>query len=55
MVATGPVDVPALEEALAAALRRAGLAEPVVAVRRVEAVARNPRTGKVQRVVPLAG
>ena len=55
VVATGPVDLLALEGALGAALRRAGLADPVVAMRKVDAVERNPRTGKVQRVVPLPG
>ena len=55
VVAPGGIDTALLERALAVALRRAGLAEPVVAVRRVDAIARNPRTGKVQRVGPLTG
>jgi len=54
VVAGSPVDEPRLAAALADSLRRAGLAEPEVAVRRVDAIARHPETGKVKRFVPLA-
>jgi phenylacetate-coenzyme A ligase PaaK-like adenylate-forming protein len=53
VVASAGVDVVALEQALAGALGRAGLRDPGVRVRRVDGVPRHPRTGKVQRVVPL--
>jgi phenylacetate-coenzyme A ligase PaaK-like adenylate-forming protein len=53
VAADGPLDEAALAAEIADGLEDAGLAEPEVAVRRVEAIARDPRTGKVRRVVPL--
>jgi len=52
-VADGDLDVAALAGAVRDGLRRAGLADPRVTVRRVDAVHRDPLTGKARRFVPL--
>ena len=52
-VADGDLDVTALAGALRDGLRQAGLADPRVTVRRVDAVDRDPLTGKARRFVPL--
>jgi phenylacetate-CoA ligase len=51
--ADGDLDVTALAGAVRDGLRQAGLADPRVTVRRVDAVDRDPLTGKARRFVPL--
>jgi phenylacetate-coenzyme A ligase PaaK-like adenylate-forming protein len=52
-IATRRVDVGAVESSLAAALRRAGLADPSVTVRVVDHLERHAETSKLRRFVPL--
>ena len=52
-VADGDFDQAALAAAVEQSLRRAGLARPQVAIRRVGALDRDPMTSKVRRFVPL--
>jgi phenylacetate-coenzyme A ligase PaaK-like adenylate-forming protein len=52
-VAESPLDVEALRSRLAAALSRAGLADPHIAVRSSAHLDRDPATGKLRRFVPL--
>ncbi len=47
------VDVDALRDALVRALVTAGLTDPFVAIRLVPVLERDPRTGKIRRVMPL--
>jgi phenylacetate-CoA ligase len=53
VVASGPLDHPALAAALAASLRAAGLPDPQVHVRQVPDIARHRETGKARRFIPL--
>ncbi len=48
-------DDAALAAAVEQSLRQAGVTEPHVTIRRVEAIARDPRTGKARRFIPLDG
>ena len=52
-VADGDLDVAAVTAAVEDALRQAGLPGPQVSLRRVEALDRDPLTGKARRFVPL--
>ncbi len=52
-LAVVPVDRDLLADKLAAALVEAGLHDPVVNVRIVDNLERNPETGKIRRFVPL--
>jgi phenylacetate-CoA ligase len=55
-VVAGPgFDGAALAAAAEQALRQAGVAAPRVTVRRAEAIARDPRTGKARRFIPVNG
>jgi phenylacetate-coenzyme A ligase PaaK-like adenylate-forming protein len=51
VVASGPVDTAALERDLVAAFATAGAGAVAVSVRVVDAVARDPRTGKARRFI----
>jgi len=52
-VVTGPgLDHAALKAAAEQSLRQAGVTQPHVTINRAEAIARDPRTGKVRRFVP---
>lgn len=53
VLTVGAPDTGALASALAAALRRHGLAEPDVAVRVVDRLQRHESTGKLKRFIPL--
>jgi phenylacetate-coenzyme A ligase PaaK-like adenylate-forming protein len=53
LVADAPVDPAELGERLEAALAGAGLSRPRCRVERVDALERDPATGKVRRFVPL--
>jgi phenylacetate-coenzyme A ligase PaaK-like adenylate-forming protein len=53
VVAAAAVDCEALAGRIRDGLAEAGLGEPVVQVSRVDALARNPLTGKLKRFVPL--
>ena len=48
------IDVAALAAAVRESLRQAGLPGPQVTLRRVEALDRDPLTGKARRFIPLA-
>ena len=48
VVADAPIDEEALQAALVASLRRAGLDPPEATVRRVAAIARDAQTGKAR-------
>ena len=52
-VAVAPVDPSYLRDRLARALTDAGLAAPVVSVRMVDGLERDPHTGKIRRFQPL--
>ncbi|HJY55317.1 MAG TPA: hypothetical protein VJ418_02945, partial [Streptosporangiaceae bacterium] len=52
-VADGDLDVAAVTAAVEDALRQAGLPGPQVTLRRVEALDRDPLTGKARRFIPL--
>ena len=52
-VTTGPLDTPALDHLLTAALTRAGLSAPRIAVRTVSRIDRDAASGKLRRFVPL--
>jgi phenylacetate-coenzyme A ligase PaaK-like adenylate-forming protein len=51
--ASGPLDLEGLRAALTAALGRAGLAGPRVAIQIVDDIARHPQSGKARRFVAL--
>jgi hypothetical protein len=51
-VPAGPCDEAAIGDGVATALAAAGLAVPAVRVRLVEAIPRDPATGKARRIVP---
>jgi phenylacetate-coenzyme A ligase PaaK-like adenylate-forming protein len=53
VVATGPIDVPALEQELIAALAKAGLANAEIEIEIVGALERHKETGKLKRFIPL--
>ena len=53
IVVNAPVDEHALAGLIARSLSEAGLPDARVAIRVVDAIARDPRTGKVRRFVPL--
>ena len=53
VVADPAVDCEALADRIRASLRELGLPDPVVRVSRVDALERNPVTGKLKRFVPL--
>ena len=52
-VIDGELDVAALTAAVRDSLRQAGLADPQVTLRRVQALDRDPLTGKASRFIPL--
>ena len=52
VVADAGLDDAALEAAVEQSLRQAGVTQPQVTISRAEAIARDPRTGKVRRFVP---
>ena len=52
VVADAGLDEAALAAAVEQSLRQAGVTEPHVTISRAEAIARDPRTGKVRRFVP---
>ncbi len=52
-VIDGDLDVAALTAAVRDSLRQAGLPDPEVTLRRVEALDRDPLTGKARRFIPL--
>jgi len=52
-VTSGHLATTALAARLERSLSRAGLAEPRVSIRLVEAISRDPRTGKVSRFIPI--
>ena len=52
-VADGEFDRAAVTAAVQASLRRSGVTEPLVTLRVVDSIARDPATGKVRRFVPL--
>ena len=54
VVADDELDEAGLAAALEESLRTAGLAAPRATVRRVEAIDRNPTSGKTRRFIPLA-
>jgi phenylacetate-coenzyme A ligase PaaK-like adenylate-forming protein len=54
-VVDGAPDLAALSAAVQDSLRRAGLPAPQVMIRRVDALDRDPLTGKVRRFIPLGG
>jgi hypothetical protein len=54
-VVEGAPDLAALSAAVQDALRRAGLPGPQVVIRRVDALDRDPLTGKARRFIPLGG
>ncbi|HVT65788.1 MAG TPA: hypothetical protein VHD81_11585 [Mycobacteriales bacterium] len=53
LVAEPDIDEPALAEALESSLGRAGLAGATIEVNRVDQLARDEKTGKVRRFIPL--
>jgi phenylacetate-CoA ligase len=53
VVVEGEIDVAALTAAVRDSLRQAGLPGPQVTLRRVEALDRDPLTGKARRFIPL--
>jgi phenylacetate-CoA ligase len=53
VVTGGPLDEAALATKVARSLAEAGLTEPEVTVRRVDAIQRVARTGKARRFIPL--
>lgn len=53
-VTTGELDAATASAEVADQLRQAGLAEPRVVIRAVDAIRRDPTTGKVRRFVPLS-
>jgi phenylacetate-coenzyme A ligase PaaK-like adenylate-forming protein len=53
VVAGDDLDVTTLAAALVTSLKHAGLPDPEVIVRRVDAIARHPDTGKARRLAPL--
>jgi phenylacetate-coenzyme A ligase PaaK-like adenylate-forming protein len=55
VVTVGAVDLDGLGQRIAADLAAAGKADPEVTVRAIDDVGRNPRTGKVARIIPLSG
>jgi phenylacetate-CoA ligase len=55
LVADGALAESRLRDELRAALAAAGLAQPAVTVRRVDALERHAETGQVRRFLPLAG
>ena len=52
-VIDGDLDVAAVTAAVRDGLRQAGLPDPQVTLRRVEALDRDPLTGKARRFIPL--
>jgi phenylacetate-CoA ligase len=54
LVATGSLDLDDIVDRLTSALAHAGLQQPEVTARTVTTLARHPKTGKLQRFVPLA-
>ena len=54
VIATGPIDVPALKQELVAALAKAGLADAEIEIDIVDTLERNKETGKLRRFIPLA-
>jgi len=54
-VVDGDLDAAALTAAVRDSLRQAGLAGPQVTLRRVDALDRDPLTGKARRFIPLEG
>ena len=54
VIATGPIDVPALKQELVAALAKAGLADAAIEIDIVDTLERNKETGKLRRFIPLA-
>ncbi len=52
-VIDGDFDATALTGAVRDSLRQAGLPDPQVTLRRVEALDRDPLTGKARRFIPL--
>ena len=52
-VVDGHLDVAALTAAVRDGLRQAGLPDPQITLRRVEALDRDPLTGKARRFIPL--
>jgi phenylacetate-CoA ligase len=55
VIADTGFDDAGLAAAVEQCLRQAGVTEPHVTIRRVEAIARDPRTGKARRFIPLDG
>ena len=55
VVADAGLDDAALAAAEEQSLRQAGVAGPQVTIRRVDAIARDPRTGKARRFIPSGG
>ncbi len=55
VVAESAFDEAALAAAVERSLRQAGVIEPQVTIGRVAAIARDPRTGKARRFIPLHG
>jgi phenylacetate-coenzyme A ligase PaaK-like adenylate-forming protein len=52
VVATGPIDLPALKQALVEALAKAGLANAEIAINLVSSLERHKETGKLRRFIP---
>jgi phenylacetate-CoA ligase len=53
IVADGELDRPALGTSLGQSLRSAGLADPVIRVRQVAEIVRDPHSGKTRRFIAL--
>jgi phenylacetate-CoA ligase len=53
VVATGPLDVDALKQALVEALAKAGLANAEIEIDLVSTLERHKETGKLRRFIPL--
>lgn len=54
IVTSGPIDESAVAQKVAHSLEEAGLHQPEVTVRVVDAIVRDERTGKARRFIPLA-
>jgi phenylacetate-CoA ligase len=53
VIATGPVDVPALKQELVDGLAKAGLADAEIEIEIVDTLERHKETGKLRRFIPL--
>jgi len=53
VIATGPVDVPALNQELVEALSKAGLTHAEIEIKVVDTLERHKETGKLRRFIPL--